>query len=32
MVPHQKDEWVDIHQLVEAARIYAASILGYLDR
>ena len=32
MVPHQKDEWVDIDQLVETARIYAASILGYLDR
>ena len=32
MVPHQKDEWVDIHQLVETTRIFAASILGYLDQ
>jgi succinyl-diaminopimelate desuccinylase len=32
MVPHQKDEWVDIHQLVETARVFAASILGYLDQ
>jgi succinyl-diaminopimelate desuccinylase len=30
MVPHQKDEWVDIDQLVEAARIFAVSILEFL--
>jgi len=30
MVPHQKDEWVDIDQLVEAAKIFAASILEFL--
>jgi succinyl-diaminopimelate desuccinylase len=30
--PHQKDEWVDIHQLVETARIFAASILDFLDQ
>jgi succinyl-diaminopimelate desuccinylase len=30
MVPHQKDEWVDTHQLLETAKIYAVSILEYL--
>jgi succinyl-diaminopimelate desuccinylase len=30
MVPHQKDEWVDINQLVETAKIFAVSILEYL--
>jgi succinyl-diaminopimelate desuccinylase len=30
MVPHQKDEWVDIDQLVEATRIFAVSILEFL--
>jgi succinyl-diaminopimelate desuccinylase len=29
-VPHQKDEWVDIDELLEAARIYAVSILEFL--
>ncbi|MBW2123210.1 MAG: M20/M25/M40 family metallo-hydrolase [Deltaproteobacteria bacterium] len=30
MVPHQKDEWVDIDQLVEAAGIYAVAVLEFL--
>ncbi len=30
MVPHQKDEWVDIDQLVEAAQIFAVSVLEFL--
>jgi len=30
MVPHQKDEWVDIDQLVEATKIFAVSILEFL--
>jgi succinyl-diaminopimelate desuccinylase len=29
-VPHQKDEWVDLDQLVETARIYALAALHYL--
>jgi succinyl-diaminopimelate desuccinylase len=29
-VPHQKDEWVDLDQLVETARIYALVALRYL--
>ena len=29
-VPHQKDEWVDLDQLVETARIYALAALYYL--
>jgi succinyl-diaminopimelate desuccinylase len=29
-VPHQKDEWVDLDQLVETARIYALAALRYL--
>jgi len=29
-VPHQKDEWVDLGQLMETARIYALSALKYL--
>jgi succinyl-diaminopimelate desuccinylase len=32
MVPHQKDEWVDTHQLVETAKVFAASILAYLEQ
>lgn len=32
MVPHQKDEWVDTNQLVEAARIFAVSILEFLKQ
>lgn len=30
-VPHQVDEWVDLDQLVETARIYALTALFYLD-
>lgn len=29
-VPHQKDEWVDLDQLVETARIYALTAAHYL--
>lgn len=29
-VPHQKDEWVDLDQLVETAKIYALAALHYL--
>jgi len=29
-VPHQVDEWVDLDQLVEAAKIYALTALQYL--
>lgn len=29
-VPHQKDEWVDIDQLLETTRLYALGILEYL--
>jgi succinyl-diaminopimelate desuccinylase len=29
-VPHQKDEWVDLDQLVETAKIYALTALHYL--
>jgi len=29
-VPHQKDEWVDVRQLLETSQIYAASALEYL--
>ena len=29
-VPHQVDEWVDLDQLADTARIYALSALGYL--
>lgn len=29
-VPHQKDEWVDLDQLVDMARIYALTALHYL--
>ena len=31
LVPHQVDEWVDIEQLAETARIYAASALLFLN-
>jgi succinyl-diaminopimelate desuccinylase len=31
LVPHQVDEYVDVAQLVEAARIYVASALAFLD-
>lgn len=30
LVPHQKDEWVNIEQLLETAKIYAASALEFL--
>lgn len=30
-VPHQKDEWVDLDQLVETVKIYALSALHYLS-
>ncbi|HSO18661.1 MAG TPA: ArgE/DapE family deacylase [Desulfosarcina sp.] len=30
-VPHQVDEWVDLDQLVETARIYALTALHYLS-
>jgi len=30
MVPHQKDEWVSIAQLVETTKIYAVSALEFL--
>jgi succinyl-diaminopimelate desuccinylase len=30
-VPHQVDEWVDLDQLTEVARIYALSALAYLS-
>ncbi len=31
MVPHHKDEWVDINELVEAAQIYTLSALKFLN-
>jgi succinyl-diaminopimelate desuccinylase len=31
LIPHQVDEYVEVTQLVEAARIYAASALDYLE-
>jgi succinyl-diaminopimelate desuccinylase len=30
-VPHQVDEWVDLDQLVETAKIYALTALHYLE-
>jgi len=30
-VPHQVDEWVDLDQLTETAKIYALSALAYLS-
>jgi succinyl-diaminopimelate desuccinylase len=30
-VPHQADEWVDLDQLVETAKIYALTALHYLS-
>jgi succinyl-diaminopimelate desuccinylase len=30
-VPHQVDEWVDLEQLVETAKIYALTALHYLE-
>jgi len=31
LIPHQVNEYVDSHEVVEAARIYAASALNYLE-
>jgi succinyl-diaminopimelate desuccinylase len=31
LIPHQVDEHVDVNEIVEAARIYAASALNYLE-
>ena len=31
LIPHQVDEWVSADQIVEAAKIYAASALNYLE-
>jgi succinyl-diaminopimelate desuccinylase len=31
LIPHQVDEWVSADQTVEAAKIYAASALNYLE-
>jgi succinyl-diaminopimelate desuccinylase len=30
LIPHQVDEFVEVRELVDAARIYAATALGYL--
>lgn len=30
LMPHQKDEWIEIKQLVETAKIYAASAIKFL--
>lgn len=32
LVPHQRDEWVDIDQLVETAKLYAAGTLNFLNQ
>ena len=32
LIPHQVDEYVDVAELVDAARIYVASALNYLGR
>jgi succinyl-diaminopimelate desuccinylase len=29
-VPHQIDEWIDLGQLIESAKIYALTALYYL--
>jgi succinyl-diaminopimelate desuccinylase len=31
LIPHQVDEWVSTDQIVESAKIYAASALNYLE-
>jgi succinyl-diaminopimelate desuccinylase len=31
LIPHQVDEYVDAAEIVEAARIYVASALNYLE-
>jgi succinyl-diaminopimelate desuccinylase len=30
-VPHQMDEWVDLDQLIETAKVYALTALHYLS-
>ncbi|MFB6285818.1 MAG: M20 family metallopeptidase [Candidatus Bipolaricaulia bacterium] len=32
LVPHQRDEWVDMDQLVETAELYAAGALNFLNQ
>jgi len=32
LIPHQVDEYVEVRELVEAAKIYAASALKYLEQ
>jgi len=32
LIPHQVDEFVEVRELVDAARIYVASALNYLER
>jgi succinyl-diaminopimelate desuccinylase len=32
LIPHQVDEYVDVQEVVDAARVYAASALKYLER
>jgi len=31
LIPHQKDEWIEIKQLVETAKIYAACAIKFLE-
>lgn len=31
LIPHQVDEYVEARQVIEAARVYAAAALGYLE-
>jgi succinyl-diaminopimelate desuccinylase len=31
-VPHQRDEWVDLDQLVETVKIYVLTALHYLGQ
>ncbi len=31
LIPHQVDEYVDVQQVIDAARVYAASALKYLE-
>jgi succinyl-diaminopimelate desuccinylase len=32
LIPHQVDEYVDVGELVDAAKIYVASSLNFLKR
>ncbi|HEV8458664.1 MAG TPA: M20/M25/M40 family metallo-hydrolase, partial [Methylomirabilota bacterium] len=32
LIPHQVDEYVDVQEVVDAARVYAASALKYLEQ